>query len=69
MTYQTEYARNNTGGSGTPVFAYTAMLGNGVTATLSIEDYTERRANVVPFSGPGRAISFLALTTRRQPRQ
>ena len=47
MTYQTEYARNNTGGSGTPVFAYTAMLGNGVTATLSIEDYTERRANVV----------------------
>ena len=48
MTYQTEYTRNNTGGSGTPVFAYTAMLGNGVTATLSIEDYTERRANVVP---------------------
>jgi hypothetical protein len=47
MTYQTEYSRNNTGGSGTPVFAYTAMLGNGVTATLSIEDYTERRTNVV----------------------
>lgn len=47
MTYQTEYARNNTGGSGTPVFAYTAMLGNGVTATLSFEDYTERRANIV----------------------
>jgi hypothetical protein len=46
MTYQTEYTRNNTGGSGTPVFAYTAMLGNGVTATLSLEDYTERRANV-----------------------
>ena len=41
MTYQTEYTRNNTGGSGTPVFAYTAMLGNGVTATLSIEDYTD----------------------------
>jgi hypothetical protein len=52
MTYQTEYTRNNTGGSGTPVFAYTAMLGNGVTATLSIEDYTERRANVVPIVGP-----------------
>ena len=47
MTYQTEYSRDSTGGSGTPVFAYTAMLGNGVTATLSIEDYTERRANVV----------------------
>jgi hypothetical protein len=51
MTYQTEYTRNNTGGSGTPVFAYTAMLGNGVTATLSIEDYTERRANVVSING------------------
>jgi hypothetical protein len=48
MTYQTEYTRNNTGGSGTPVFAYTAMLGNGVSATISLEDYTERRANVVP---------------------
>jgi hypothetical protein len=47
MTYQNEYARNNTGGSGTPVFAYTAQLGNGVSATISIEDYTERRANVV----------------------
>ena len=53
MTYQTEYARANTGGSGTPVFAYTAMLGNGVTATLSLEFYTERRANVVPVIGPG----------------
>ena len=50
MTYQTEYTRNNTGGSGTPVFAYTAMLGNGVTATLSIEDYSERRATVVDLS-------------------
>ena len=50
MTYQTEYTRNNTGGSGTPVFAYTAMLGNGVTATLSIEEYAERRANVVDLS-------------------
>jgi hypothetical protein len=59
MTYQTEYARNNTGGSGTPVFAYTAMLGNGVTATLSIEDYTERRANVVPVAGPFVGVNFI----------
>jgi hypothetical protein len=59
MTYQTEYARNNTGGSGTPVFAYTAMLGNGVTATLSIEDYTERRANVVVIAGPAVAGNFI----------
>jgi hypothetical protein len=50
MTYQTEESRNNTGGSGTPVLAYTAMLGNGVTATLSLEDYTERRTAVVDLS-------------------
>ncbi len=50
MTYQTEYSRNNTGGSGTPVLAYTAMLGNGVTATLSFEDYSERRTAVVDLS-------------------
>jgi Porin subfamily len=47
MTYQTEYSRNNTGGSGTPVFAYTAMFGNGVTGTISLEDYTERKAAIV----------------------
>ena len=47
MTYQTEFTRDSTGGSGTPVFAYTAMLGNGVTATLSLEDYSERRTAVV----------------------
>ncbi|GIK82199.1 MAG: polymerase [Alphaproteobacteria bacterium] len=37
----------DTGGSGTPVFAYTAQLGNGVTATVSIEDYTEQRLPIV----------------------
>jgi hypothetical protein len=62
MTYQTEYARNNTGGSGTPVLAYTAMLGNGATATLSIEDYTERRANVVPVVGPAVVGNFIPAT-------
>jgi hypothetical protein len=51
MTYQTEESRNNTGGSGTPVFAYTALFGNGVTGTLSFEEYAERRANVVPVAG------------------
>ena len=68
MTYQTEYTRNNTGGSGTPVFAYTAMLGNGVTATLSIEDYTERRANVVDVS-PVLVLSPRRRQRRPQPRQ
>jgi hypothetical protein len=58
MTYQTEYTRNNTGGSGTPVFAYTAMLGNGVTATLSLEDYTERRANVARVVGAAVFANF-----------
>jgi hypothetical protein len=51
--------RNNTGGSATPVFAYTAMLGNGVTATLSLEDYSERRTAVVDLSTAAlRAAAF-----------
>jgi hypothetical protein len=59
MTYQTEEVRNNTGGSATPVFAYTAMLGNGVTATLSLEDYSERRTAVVDLSTAAlRAAAF-----------
>ncbi|HSH93062.1 MAG TPA: porin, partial [Roseimicrobium sp.] len=47
MTYHNEFTRQNFSGTGTPVFAYTATLGNGVTATLSIEDYSERRTAVV----------------------
>ena len=64
MTYQTEEVRQNTGGSGTPVFAYTAMLGNGVTATLSLEDYSERRTAVVDLSTAAlRAAAFSAGVT------
>jgi hypothetical protein len=40
------------------VFAYTAMLGNGVTATVSLEDHSERRANVTPIIN-SLAASFL----------
>jgi hypothetical protein len=63
MTYQTEYTRNNTGGSGTPVFAYTAMLGNGVTATISIEQYDERRANVVDLSTTAQRAAVFTVGT------
>lgn len=48
----------DTGGSGTPVFAYTAQLGNGVTATVSIEDYTEQR---LPIVDAGAATTVAAL--------
>jgi hypothetical protein len=44
---QTNFLWVDTGGSGTPVAAYTAQFGNGVSATLSIEDYTEQRLPVV----------------------
>ncbi len=63
MTYQTEYSRNNTGGSGTPVFAYTAMLGNGVTATISAEEYSERRSNIVDLSTAALAAAAFAVAT------
>jgi hypothetical protein len=40
----------DTGGSGTPVFSYTAMFGNGLSGTLGLEDYTEQALPVVPVS-------------------
>jgi len=43
----------DTGGSGTPVFAYTAQFGNGFSATLAAEDYTEQRLPVVDVTGGG----------------
>ncbi|HKY85412.1 MAG TPA: porin, partial [Pseudorhodoplanes sp.] len=50
MTYLNEYARQNTGGTGYELLAYTAMLGNGVTATVSIEDSSYRRGPIVDLS-------------------
>jgi hypothetical protein len=35
----------------TNVFAYTAQLGNGLTASLSVEDPEGRRANISPYGG------------------
>ncbi len=47
ISLQTQLLNGDTGGSGTPVAAYTWQLGNGVTATLSLEDHSERRTPVV----------------------
>jgi hypothetical protein len=47
---QTNLISGSTGGSGTPVFAYTWQLGNGVTATLSFEDNSEQRLGPVNVS-------------------
>jgi hypothetical protein len=41
------FLQMKTDGFGVPVAAYTAQFGNGLTATLSIEDYTEERLPVV----------------------
>jgi hypothetical protein len=37
---------SDTGGSGIPVFAYTAQLGGGFSATISAEDTSVRRTNI-----------------------
>lgn len=59
MTLSTNYAFADTGGSGTPVAAYTWQLGNGVTATLSLEDQSEREGTVVDLSTAAlRAAAF-----------
>jgi hypothetical protein len=46
-TNQTNYLWMDTGGSGTPAFAYTAIFGNGLSATISAEDTTEQALPVV----------------------
>jgi hypothetical protein len=50
---QTNLLWVDTGGSGTPVFAYTAQFGNGFSATLAAEDYTEQRLPIVDVTGGG----------------
>jgi porin-like protein len=44
---QTNLIFVDTGGHGVPVFAYTAQWGNGLSATISAEDYTESRQPIV----------------------
>jgi len=44
---QTPYLWMDTGGSGTPVFAYTATFGNGLSATISAEEYSEQALPIV----------------------
>jgi hypothetical protein len=43
---QTQLLFNDTGGSGVPVLAYTAQFGNGLSATLSVEDHNENEGPV-----------------------
>ena len=54
---QTNWMWMDTGGSGTPVFAYTAQFGNGMSATLSVEDYTEQQLPVVGVGAGGAGVS------------
>ncbi|MGI8527308.1 MAG: porin, partial [Pseudolabrys sp.] len=53
-TNQTQLLYNDTSGSGVPVLAYTASLGNGLTATIAAEDHFE---NI----GPNAAVTVASL--------
>ena len=39
-----------------PAIAYTAQLGNGISASLSMEDSTTRRTNITTFASVGAAV-------------
>ena len=56
---QTSWLWMDTGGSGTPVFAYTAQFGNGLSATISGEDQTEQALPIVSVGGDGTAAKAL----------
>jgi len=53
---QTPYLWMDTGGSGTPMFAYTAQFGNGLSATLSLEDVTEQELPIVGVNAQAGAV-------------
>ena len=57
---QTPWMQMDTGGSGTPVLAYTAQFGNGLSATISLEDATEQALPVVSV-GTGAGTNNLGL--------
>jgi hypothetical protein len=62
---QTPYLWMDTGGSGTPVFAYTATFGNGLSATISAEEYSEQALPIVSVNTPvpvAAAGSIVSLT-------
>ena len=50
---QTPYLWMDTGGSGTPVAAYTAQFGNGMSATIAAEDYSEQALPIVNTTATG----------------
>src|SRR5690606_29129033 len=46
-SYQTGYLEGSSGGVGINVLAYTAQFGNGLSATISLEDHSWRQRPVV----------------------
>jgi len=68
---QTNWLWVDTGGFGTPVFAYTWQFGNGLSATISAEDYTEQRLPIVaiPTIGAGAGTSSLFPSGGSNPSQ
>jgi hypothetical protein len=64
-SYQTQAYTGSSGGVGQTVFAYTAQFGNGVSATLSLEDRSYRSSPVVDLSqGLGFAFGATNATDR-----
>jgi len=51
-SYQTGYLEGSSGGVGINVLAYTAQFGNGVSATISLEDMAWRQRPVVQVAAP-----------------
>jgi hypothetical protein len=65
-SFQTQAYEGSSGGVGQTVFAYTAQFGNGVSATLSLEDRSFRSSPVVDIANAANLFAFnLSNTTDR----
>jgi hypothetical protein len=59
-SYQSSLIGSDTGGTSTTLLAYTAQLGNGVTATVSLEENVRRRKNLHDVTQTGTFATQLA---------
>jgi hypothetical protein len=58
-SYQTAYLEGSSGGVGINVLAYTAQFGNGLSATISLEDHSFRQAPVIQLAAPTGGLTQL----------
>jgi len=64
---QTNRLGSSTGGTGIPLFAYTAQFGNGFSASISAESPAQRRTSIAAISAAGAASTTAVVSPTATP--